>query len=192
MQSKRNLPLALLLLAIFLVYSNSFANAFHFDDFHTVVDNPAIRSLGNLPRILRDTTAFSVLPANQTYRPVVTASLALDYALGKGTLPFWFHLSTLLWFLVLTVVLYRWTEMLFERTQLGSSNRWWALGVAAWFGLHPAMAETVNYVIQRGDLYCTLGCLAGLLLYAEHPAGRRFGPGQRHRLQQLRLELPGP
>jgi hypothetical protein len=32
------------------------------------------------------------------------------------------------------------------------------------------MAETVNYVIQRGDLYCTLGCVAALLIYARYPS----------------------
>ncbi len=175
MPGKRHLPLALLLLAVCLVYGNSLGNSFHFDDFHTIVDNPAIRSLGNLPRILTDTTAFSVLPANQTYRPVVTASLALDYALGRGYDPFWFHCSTLLWFLVLVALLSFFLEHLLDRVQTSETNRWLALGTAAWFGLHPAMAETVNYVIQRGDLYCTLGCVAALSIFARWPALRRYG-----------------
>lgn len=175
MPSKRNLPLAFLLVAIFLVYSNSFGNAFHFDDFHTVTDNPAVRSLANLPRIFSDTTAFSVLPANQTYRPVVTASLTLDYALGHGYLPFWFHLSTFLWFLVLILVVRGWAQLLFDKIDPQLANGWLAIGVAGWFGLHPVMAETVNYVIQRGDLYCTLGCVSALLLFAKFPFGRRYG-----------------
>lgn len=175
MPSKRNLPLASLLLAILLVYANSFADSFHFDDFHTITDNPSVRSLSNLPRIFRDTTAFSVLPANQTYRPLVTASLALDYALGHGYVPFWFHLSTFLWFLVLVVVLARFIEVLLGQFQTSAANRWLALGVAAWFGLHPVMAETVDYVIQRGDLYCTLGCVAALYLYARYVHLRRYG-----------------
>lgn len=175
MLSKRTLPLGLLLLAICLVYANSLENSFHFDDFHTITDNPAVRSLGNLHRIVTDTSAFSVLPANRTYRPVVTASLALDYALGHGYAPFAFHLSTLLWFLVLVATLYLFCEALLDRTQVSTANRWLALGIAAWFGLHPAMAETVNYVIQRGDLYCTLGCVAVLSLYARLPRLRRFG-----------------
>ncbi len=175
MLSKRNLPLALLLLAICLVYANSFANSFHFDDFHTVTDNPAVRSLGNLHRIFTDTAAFSVLPANQTYRPVVTASLALDYALGHGYVPFWFHLSTLVWFLVLVALLFFFFELLLDRVQRSPANRWLALGAAAWFGLHPAMAETVNYVIQRGDVYCTLGCVAALFVFARYRDKRRYG-----------------
>ena len=163
------------LLAIALVYANSFSNGFHFDDFHTVVDNPAVRSVGNLRRIFTDTTAFSVLPANQTYRPVVTASLALDYALGHGYVPFWFHLSTLLWFLVLVSLLFLFFETLLNRVEVSPANFWLALGIAVWFGVHPAMAETVNYVIQRGDLYCTLGCVGGLSVYARWPPLRRYG-----------------
>jgi protein O-mannosyl-transferase len=175
MLSKRHIPLAILLVAVILVYANSFENSFHFDDFHTVTDNPAIRSLSNLPRIFTDTTAFSVLPANQTYRPVVTASLALDYALARGYNVYWFHLSTLLWFLVLIAVLYLFAEQIFGAFADPGTSRWLALGVAAWFGLHPVMAETVNYVIQRGDLYCTLGCVLALWIYAARPGWRRYG-----------------
>ncbi len=175
MLTRRNLPLAVLLLAVCLVYANSTGNSFHFDDFHTVTDNPAVRSLRNLPRIFTDTTAFSVLPANQTYRPVVTASLALDYALAHGYVPFWFHLSTLVWFLALVAMLSVWAERMFDSVAPGPGNRWLALAVAAWFGLHPAMAETVNYVIQRGDMYCTLGCVVALVVYVRYPKGRRSG-----------------
>ncbi len=172
---KGSLPLALLLLAVCLVYANSFGNSFHFDDFHTITDNPSVRSLRNLPRIFTDTTAFSVLPANQTYRPVVTLSLALDYALGGGYVLFWFHLSTLLWFLLLVALLSLLLQHLLDQVQTSAANRWLALGIAAWFGVHPAMAETVNYIIQRGDLYCTLGSVAALWSFVRWPAKRRYG-----------------
>ncbi|MBV9771625.1 MAG: tetratricopeptide repeat protein [Bryobacterales bacterium] len=43
------------------------------------------------------------------------------------------------------------------------------------YGLHPACAETVNYIIQRGDLYSTLGVIAGLGLFAARPSLRRYG-----------------
>ena len=175
MLRERCFALGLLLLTVSLVYANSFGNGFHFDDFHTVTDNPAVRSLANLTRIFTDGTAFSVVPANQTYRPVVTASLAFDYALGGGYNVFWFHLSTFLWFLVLIALLYFLFERLLDLVQPGRVNRWLALGICAWFGFHPAMAETVNYIVQRGDLYCTLGCVAGLLVFVQWPGGRRTG-----------------
>jgi len=163
------------LLAIVIAYSNSFENGFHFDDFHTVVDNPAVRSLKNVPRFFTDTTTFSVLPANRTYRPIVSTSLAIDYALGRGYVPLWFHLGTFLLFLGEVVLLYALYRLLLDKIKPGPINAWLALFGAAWFGLHPAMAETVNYVIQRGDLYCTLGCVAALYVFARYPERRKTG-----------------
>ncbi len=171
----RSIWLALALLAICLAYSNSFANGFHFDDFHTVVDNPAVRSLHNVPRFFRDATTFSVLPANRTYRPIVSASLALDYALGRGYVPLWFHLATFVLFLGEVLLLDALYRLLLDKIRPSPANAWIALAGAAWFGLHPAMAETINYVIQRGDLYCTLGCVGALFVFARYPRLRRTG-----------------
>ena len=165
----------LALLAVCLTYANSFQNSFHFDDFHTITDNPAVRSLRNIPRFFTDAATFSVLPSNRTYRPVVSTSLALDYAFGRGYGPLPFHISTFCWFLVLLWLLFRLYRTLFARTGAGVAARWLALVSAAWFGLHPAMAETVNYIIQRGDLYCTLGCVAALGIYADFPSRRKTG-----------------
>jgi len=166
---------ALMLLAVGAAYANSLHNAFEFDDFHTITDNPAVRSLDNLPRFFTDATTFSVLPANRTYRPVVSTSLALDYAMGHGYVPSWFHLSTMVWFLLLVWQLSVFYRLLTDRVEDTPENVWLGLFGAAWFGLHPAMAETVNYAIQRGDLYCTLGCVAGLLIYAGYPSLRKTG-----------------
>lgn len=174
MGNKRILLLAVLF-AVCVAYANSFQNSFHYDDFHTITDNPAVRSLRNLPRFFTDATTFSVLPANRTYRPMVSATLALDYALGRGYTLFWFHFSTFLFFLALIAVLCALYQLLFDAIRPAHANAGLALFGAAWFGLHPAIAETVNYVIQRGDLYCTLGCVAALYLYARYPARRSTG-----------------
>jgi tetratricopeptide (TPR) repeat protein len=165
----------LALLAITAAYLNSFQNGFHFDDFHTVTDNPAVRNLGNIPKFFTDTTTFSVMPANRTYRPMVSLSLAVDYALGRGYVPVWFHISTFALFLLLVALLAEMYGLIYDATEESAANRWLALGAGTWFGLHPAMAETVNYVIQRGDLYCTLGCVGALAVYALWPQRRKWG-----------------
>ena len=162
-------------LAVCATYANSFRNPFEFDDFHTIVDNPAIRSLRNVPRFFTDASTFSVLPANRTYRPMVSTSLALDYALGHRYNPFWFHLDTLVWFLLLLYLLWMLYAHTMNATEPSPANIWLALFAATWFGLHPAMAETVNYIIQRGDLYCSLGCVAALVIYVRAPRLRKFG-----------------
>jgi protein O-mannosyl-transferase len=175
LQKRQRMLLGVLLLIVLGAYANSFQNGFHFDDFHTVTDNPAIRTLRNLPRFFTDATTFSVLPSNRTYRPMVSSSLAMDYALGGGYAPFWFHLGTFLLFLLQVSVLYGFYNLVFEAVKPSSANGWLALCAAAWFGLHPVMAETVNYIVQRGDIYCTLGCVAALYLFARYPQKRRTG-----------------
>ena len=185
----RRKPLAvaalLALAAVTLAYGNHFENGFHFDDFHTVSNNPYIRSLHNAKLFFTDPTTFSVLPANRTYRPLVTLSLAFDYRLGGGLKPFYFHLDMFLWFvaqLTLMFVLLRHILRIYEDPRLRLADRpeayrtdIAALFAVALYGLHPAMAETVNYIIQRGDLYSTMLVVASLTLYALEPGLRRFG-----------------
>jgi tetratricopeptide (TPR) repeat protein len=170
---RRILLLGVLLTAVLGVYLNHFQNSFHFDDAHSVVDNPYIRRLGNIPRFWTDATTFSVLPTNRTYRPVVSTSLAFDYWLGGGLKPFYFHLSTFLAFLGQLALMLLLFERVYGRARPGTSVTAVALFATACFGLHPAVAETVNYVIQRGDLLSTLGVVAALWLYAASPRARR-------------------
>jgi tetratricopeptide (TPR) repeat protein len=172
--SSRLWPLAAIaLLAIALSYSNHFQNQFHFDDSHTVEQNVWIRSLANIPKFFTDATTFSTLPANRSWRPLVSTSLAVDYWLGGGLKPLWFHISTFFWFLVQLVLMF----VLFRQILRYADESEWAdyaaLFAAGWYGLHPAMAETVNYVIQRGDLYSTLGVVASMALYAALPGYRK-------------------
>ena len=160
------------LIAVSLTYSNHFHNAFQFDDYHTILDNTSIRNLANIPKFFADGTTSSILPSNQTWRPLVTTSLAIDYRLGGGYNTFFFHLSTFVWFLTLLVLMALLFQPLLQRIDARPANSWIAWFAAAWFGLHPAIAETVNYVIQRAELLSTLGIVAGLLVYIRFPASR--------------------
>src|SRR2546423_4343805 len=110
-------------------YWNHFGNGFHFDDQHTVIDNAAIRKV-DLPRFFSDARTFSHEPKGQSYRPLVTASLALDYWLSGGLKPFWFHASTFFWFVVLIVLMYALYLYVLDRTCPHPQNIWIA-GFAA-------------------------------------------------------------
>ena len=117
-----------------------------------------------MPRFFADAQTFSVLPAHCSYRPLISASLALDYWLGKGLDPFWFHISTFVWYVGQLGLMY----LLYIRIMNGvgavMENVYFAIIAAAGYALHPVNAETVNYIIQRGDLYSTLGAVAGLVV----------------------------
>jgi tetratricopeptide (TPR) repeat protein len=173
--SKRLLPYAALILIILAAYSNSFQNDFHFDDFHSVTGNRFIRELRNVPRFFVDSTLSSTMPDQFKYRPVVTASLAFDYWLGHGLNPLYFHISMLFWFLVQVILMVLLFRRIMEMADRHPSNAWAALTAAAVYGLHPANAETVNYIIQRAEIYSTLGIVASLLWFAAWPAQRKWG-----------------
>ncbi len=162
----------LLLIAVTAAYSNHFFNGFHYDDYHTIVNNSYIRSIRNIPLFFTDATTFSSLPSNQSYRPLVSASLAVDYFMGKGNI-FFFHLSTFLLFLLQGVIMYAMFIGIFNRSERSPANRFVALTAVAWYLLHPANAETINYIIARSDSLSTLFILLAFVIYLYWDLGKR-------------------
>jgi Flp pilus assembly protein TadD len=163
---------ALLLVALVATFANHFHNSFHFDDAHTIENNTAIRELRNIPLFFRDATTFSSLPSNQSYRPLVSTLLAIDYRLG-GLQPFWFHLSIFALFVALALLLAFVVHRLLEHAASSSRNGWIALIAAGWYGLHPATADTVNYIIASSEVISTLGVVASFAVYLAFPRLRR-------------------
>jgi len=160
------LAAALLGAVLLAAYSNHFQNGFHFDDAHTIENNAAIRDLRNAPRFFVDATTFSTLPSNQSYRPLVTTLLAIDYKLGNGLHPFWFHLSSFGLFATLVFLL----AFVIDRL---TNNRWIAIAAAGVYGLHPANADTVNYLIASAEIISALGVVGSFAIYLGFPALRR-------------------
>ncbi len=171
---KTFLKFCLLFLAIIAVYWNHFDNEFHFDDSHTIVNNPFIRELSYIPSYFTDSTTFSSLPANRSYRPLLTTTLAIDYYLGAGYNLFFFHLSTFILFLLQLIFQFFFYKFLLEQIGQNKNASNLSFLAVAIYGLHPVSAETVNYIIQRGDLHSTLGVVAGLVCYFYFPKLRKF------------------
>ena len=164
----------LLLIALLAAYSNHFNNSFHFDDAHTIENNAAIRELRNIPLFFRDATTFSALPANQSYRPLVSTLLAIDHWLGGGLKPFWFHLSIFELFVALTLLVAFVIYRLLDQDQSSIRRVGLALFAAALYGLHPANADTVNYIIASSEVIATLGVIASFAVYFAFPKARRY------------------
>ena len=145
------------------------------DDGHTIINNASIRDLRNIPLFFRDATTFSALPSNQSYRPLVSTLLAIDYQLAHGLQPFWFHLSIFALFIALTLLLALVIHHLLESDPASSPNRWIALAAAAWYALHPANADTINYIIaSSGEVISALGVIASFAVYFAFPRLRRY------------------
>jgi tetratricopeptide (TPR) repeat protein len=169
---------ALLALGGTLVYLNALPNAFHFDDSHSIVENPAIRSFGEAGRWFTDTRAFTVLKENTNYRPVLLATYAVNYALG-GLRPAGFRVFNLLGHLgcaLLAFLLAReLAARLWPEPRDARRREWVPVLTGAVFVLHPLQSEIVNYISSRSDGLCALFYLASLLAWvrANAAAGRR-------------------
>ncbi len=162
---KSVVTLLLILLTVTLVYSNHFENSFHFDDFHTIQENPYILHLENIPRFYWDKTTFSSMPSHQGYRPLVTTTLAIDYALGKKLEPFFFHITNFTCFLVVILCTYFVLRTILTQVRSSSHNESFALFGAGLYGLHTANAETVNYIISRSDILSAVCHMLTFTLY---------------------------
>lgn len=164
------LPAVILLCAVIAAYSNHFHNSLHFDDSHVVANNVYIKSLRNIPLFFKDATTISSLPANQVYRPVVITSLALDYWMGNGLNDtFYFHLSMFVLFIVQGLFMYLLSVKIFDGSRAGAGNSTVALLAVAWYLLHPANAETINYISARSDTLSTLFGLISMVLFLYSP-----------------------
>ena len=163
-----------LLATLLLAYSNHFNNPFEFDDSHTIETNSAIRDLRNIPRFFVDATTGSTLK-NSDYRPVLTTLNTIDYALAGGLNPFTFHRSIFISYLILGVLLYLFYLRIGRMAAEGPWLKLLALGATGWFMLHAANADTINYIIQRGESFSTLMVVLGLVIYMYQPGWRRYG-----------------
>ena len=63
---------------------------------------------------------------------------------------------------------------LLDQTATSPANGWIALLAAAWYGLHPANADTVNYIIASSEVISTLGVIASFAVYFAFPRLRRY------------------
>jgi tetratricopeptide (TPR) repeat protein len=155
--------LGLLALLLLGAYAASFANGFHYDDFHSLVENPHIRELGNLGRFFVAPELFSSLPERAMYRPLLLVSYALNYQFSQYALP-GYHLVNWGLHLGCAFLVY-----LLGRLLLASAL---AAGVGAlFFALHPLQVEVVNYISSRSESLAALACLLSLLAYARWRQG---------------------
>ena len=151
----RRMALVLILVCGAVAFHNTFENSFHYDDEHSILENPHIRSLANIPSFFVDPGAFSGLVEARMYRPVLLTTYAVNYAAGDYG-PFGYHLLNLLLHLVNSVLVWHLANLL--------GRRQGGLMAALVFLLHPVMSEPVNYISSRSSLLATLFFLVALLL----------------------------
>jgi tetratricopeptide (TPR) repeat protein len=139
------LAIGLVVLLATLPYLNTFPNKFAFDDSLAVVENPQIKNLGNIPLLFKSGYWAHSRSGGMLYRPLVTTSYALNYALG-GLNPFGYHLVNLVAHLGVSLLLYGLSLRLFRHREA-------ALVAAALFAVHPLHTEAVTGIVGRAEMF---------------------------------------
>ena len=149
--------LLLIALAVALTFANALHDGFHFDDDHSLVANPHIRQLGEIPNFFSDPQLFSRNQGSEMYRPLVLLNYAINYRFFAYQ-ALVYHLFNIGVHLLVVCAVYG----LYLRLGLRGVA---ALGGAILFGIHPLVSEPVNYVSSRSESLAALFFLGGLLCY---------------------------
>jgi tetratricopeptide (TPR) repeat protein len=161
--------LALVMLVTLASYSNGLHNQFVFDDEPLIPNNPTIRGIEKIPRLL------GIGKWRVSYRPVRTVSYAVDYTLNKklwrhlkhyeegdeGLNPLGYHLANCAYHLLTTWLVFLVVFRLVSNYRI-------AFLAAALFALHPVHADSVTYLSGRRDILVTLFYLAGFYCFLRY------------------------
>ena len=163
-------PALILLLAV-LAYAPTLTNGFPFDDERLIVQNRLITSLRNIP-ILLTKGYWAIGPGTATqagglYRPLLTISFALNYAVG-GLNPLGYHAVNVLLHAIVSLAVYGVGRRLF----LSPAG---ATVAGALFAVHPLHTEVVAGIVGRAESLMALGVLLALAGYRSERRAVRFG-----------------
>ena len=145
---------------VLIAYSNSFQAALVFDNAWVIGRDPRIReaTAQNLGSILTG-RYFYFDPTAGLYRPFTTFTYLVNYAVfGNGPSATGYHIVNLALHEVNVALVYALGLLI-----LGEAAP--AVALAAMWGLHPVLTESVTNIVGRADLLAALGVLAGLLCH---------------------------
>lgn len=148
---KRSFGLALaLVVLVAAAYLTSLAGIFVFDDLTAIVENPTIRDIARLDRVLAVGGAHG---ATVDGRPLLNLSFAVNY-LMSGTEPWSYHAVNLVIHILATLALWAILRRAFgppAPARVGKNGSSLAFAAAAFWALHPLQTSAVTYVVQRAE-----------------------------------------
>ena len=155
-------PMQLLWLLVLIAYSNSFNNPLIFDSNSAIVQDARVWSAtpGNLKALATQDYWYAERTSG-LYRPLTKISYLFNYAvLGSGPHPASYHWVNFALHAVNMLLVYLLGLLLLREFRL-------AFALAAVWGLHPVLTESVTNVAGRADLLAAFGTLAGLLCHVK-------------------------
>ena len=141
-----------------LIYLNSLGNTFVYDDYLTITNNHFIRERRYLSAFFSQ--KYFAISNELTYRPVVTLSYFVDYAIWQLQ-PWGYHLTNLVIHTLNVYLVYFAVYHLFK-------NRITAFISCLLFSIHPIFSEAVNAVSYREDLLSASFLLVAFILFIQY------------------------
>lgn len=148
---------AVVALAAVIVYANSLANRFAYDDVPIIEESERVHQFQGQAKIWL--TPYWTDPGGRTrgaYRPLTIFAFAVEWALGGGS-PLLFHAVNVALHAVVSVLVL----LLLARLTSPSAGFVGAL----LFSVHPVHVEAVANVVGQAELLSTAAMLAACLLY---------------------------
>ena len=149
-------------LAAFIIYANSLGNEFVFDDESVVLGDQSITALSNIPKYFTGEQGFHKV-IGRYYRPVVSATYAIDYSLWNLK-PFGFHLTNVLIHVINSLLFLQLLLLFFKKYDSKFKNYAILIG-ALIFAVHPVHTEAVSWVSGRTDSISCTFFFAALIYY---------------------------
>ena len=153
---RRALLVSAIIVFAFCAYSNSFHAGFLLDNDPILLKDVRIQEAtsAHVQRIL--TEEYWPLGMSGLYRPLTTLSYLFNYAiLGNGADPSGYHWLNFALHAVNIGLVYLLGLVIFEQLPA-------ALALAAFWGIHPVLTESVTNIVGRADLLGAFGVLAAL------------------------------
>lgn len=145
------------------IYANTLTNGFVYDDSTTIVSNLFIKKLSNLPLLFNQNDYFS-LSKEITYRPFVTVTYFMDYALF-GLNPRGYHLTNIILHTINGVLLYVFIAHLASSLPQQEDSVYPPFIISLVFVCHPILTEAVNAISFREDTLVFFFYMTTLIIY---------------------------
>ncbi|MGV3621531.1 MAG: hypothetical protein ACO1OB_11975 [Archangium sp.] len=160
----------LAVLPVLAAYANAVDVGFMWDDTVLIEQNAELHTLHAPWSYLTRSFwqhAFLHGQGHAFYRPLVTYSLALDWAVGGGSTT-WFHVTNVLFHLAVCT-------LVFVIARRRGASGVGAMAATMVFGVMPRLTESVTWIVGRTDVLATLGVLAAVWL-VDQPRAKWLAP----------------
>lgn len=164
-QFSTRIPVFLLIIFIFLVYSNSFKASWHFDDSPNIIGNQRVHFQDIKWNSFKE-AAYGL--KDNISRPLSYISFGINWYFGKDNI-FGYHVVNFIIHAITSILLFLVLLNLFKTPRLQDTPQgdvfFIALFATTLWAVHPIQVQAVTYIVQRMASMAALFYLLGIFFY---------------------------